>query len=102
MNPPRGEGLQMGELLAGDPPAYPQEALRERTEGAVSVRALIGRDGTVISAEILKGPATLAAPSLAMIRGWRYEPTLLGGQPVEWEEDITLQFRLQNSTTTQK
>jgi TonB family protein len=98
----QGDGLQVGELISGDPPAYPAEALRNRVEGTVSLRAVIGRDGAIASAAVVKGPAVLAEPSLARVLGWRYEPTLLGGQAVEWEEDITVVFRLQDSSEVQK
>ena len=98
----QGEGLQAGELLSGDPPDYPQEALRERVEGTVNLRAVIGRDGRIVSVDVVKGPPVLAAAALAVVRGWRYEPTLLGGQPVEWEEEITVVFHLQNSSTAPK
>jgi protein TonB len=91
----QGEGLQVGEMLSGDAPAYPEEALRDRAEGTVSLRAVIGRDGAITSAEAVNGPEQLAIPALAAVRGWRYEPTMLGGQAVEWEEDITVVFRLQ-------
>ena len=98
----QNEGLQAGELLSGEPPDYPQEALRARVEGTVNLRAVIGRDGRMVSVEVVKGPPVLAAASLAVVRGWRYEPTLLGGEPVEWEEDITVVFHLQNSSAAQK
>jgi TonB family protein len=98
----QGDGLVMGELLSGNPPEYPQEALRARLEGTVSVRAVIGRDGAIADAQIVTGPALLAAASQTAIRAWRYEPTLLGGQAVEWEEDITLVFRLQSASPLHK
>jgi len=95
LSAPQDQGLHMGELLSGEPPVYPRQALRERVEGTVRLRAVIANDGAVASVEVISGPAQLTAASLEAVRGWHYEPTQLGGQAVEWEEDITVVFRLQ-------
>ena len=98
----RRNGLRLGEPLFEHPPTYPRDALQDGVEGTVKVRAVIGRDGSVASAKVEDGPALLAEPSLAAIRGWRYQPTRLGSRAVEWEEDIILVFRLQNSSAPQR
>jgi outer membrane biosynthesis protein TonB len=98
----RHGGLRLGESLIEQRPDYPPDALRKRVEGMVKIHAVIGRDGRVASANVETGPALLAGPSLAAIRGWRYEPSLLGSRAVEWEEEITLVFRLRNASVRRR
>ena len=93
----RHNGLRLGEPLSQPPPAYPPEALRDGVEGTVKLRAVIGRDGSVASVQVEEGPAMLAEPSLAAVRRWRYQSARMGSHTVEWEEDVTLVFHLQNS-----
>jgi protein TonB len=58
-------------------------------------RAVIGTDGEVHSLEVLSGNPILAQAALAAVRQWRYRPTLLSGQPVEVETQITVNFVLE-------
>jgi TonB family protein len=89
-----GGNLQIGQLISIRQPAYPQNAARQRIEGTVKLRAIVGQDGTVRTVELVGGPFELAPAATSAVRNWRYEQTLLDGQPVESEEDITLVFRL--------
>jgi outer membrane biosynthesis protein TonB len=58
----------------------------------------VGRDGSVQSVETTSGPALLGKAAANAVREWRYAQTLLGGQPVETEQDIVVRFRLMNLT----
>ena len=91
-----GTTLQTGHLSARVEPVYPQDAERQGIAGTVKLRILIGRDGTVQSVQVVNGPAGLAPASVNAISQWRYQPTLVGGQPVETEQDITVVFSLSN------
>jgi TonB family protein len=91
-----GNTLQLGELISSNQPAYPVEALQQRIEGTVRLHAVIGQDGTIQSVEPVSGPPLLVSTAMNAVRGWRYKQTLLGGQPIERDEDITLVFRLKN------
>jgi protein TonB len=92
-----GTSLQIGQLISRVTPAYPEDVRRQRIEGTVKLHAIIGKDGAVQNVALLSGPALLAAPAINAILEWRFKPTLLGGQAIETEEDITVVFRLQNS-----
>jgi hypothetical protein len=46
----------------------------------------------------MSGPALLAKAATSAVREWRYSQTLLGGQPVETEQDIVVKFRLENAS----
>lgn len=92
------ESLQIGESILRTGPAYPEEAQRQRVEGTVRLRAIVGKDGAVENVEVMSGPPLLAAAAVSAVRQWRYKPTLLGDQAIEVAEDVTILFRLANAT----
>jgi protein TonB len=63
-------------------------------EGTVVLRAVIGRDGMVRSVEVVTGHPMLAKAAREAVLEWRYQPTLLNGEPVEVETAITVHFVL--------
>jgi protein TonB len=66
-------------------------------EGTVKLRAIVGKDGAVENVTVISGPPLLASAAVATVRQWRYKPTLLGDQPVEVAEDISIVFQLANA-----
>ena len=86
--------IQQALLLVRVDPQYPVLARQIRLEGTVEIRAIISRDGSVRSVEILSGHLLLAQAARDAVLRWRYQPTLLNGQPVEVETLITVHFRL--------
>jgi TonB family protein len=93
---PPGKNLQVGQLVNLVDPLYPPEAEQKHIEGTVRLRATIGVDGSVKDLQPLSGPASLLPAALTAVREWRYNPTLLNGQPIETQEDISVVFRLPN------
>jgi TonB family protein len=93
-SPGVAESLQIGRSISRPAPGYPEEAVREGVEGTVKLRAMVGKDGAVENVEVMSGPAPLASAAADAVRQWRYQPTLLGDQPIEVAEDITIVFRL--------
>jgi len=89
-----GRSLQIGHVLSRVDPAYPEDAKRQGIEGTVKLHVVVGRDGAVLSAAPISGPASLANAATSAVREWRYAQTLLGGQPVETEQDVVIKFRL--------
>ena len=65
-----------------------------RVEGPVVVAATIGRDGKVREVRPIRGNSVLLQAAVAAVRDWRYRPSELNGQPVEFETQITLNFSL--------
>ena len=90
----RDQVVQEALLVNRVVPVYPEIARQMRIEGTVRLQAVIGRDGAVQSLEILSGQPMLAKAAVAAVRGWRYRPTLLRGEPVEVETFITVIFTL--------
>lgn len=91
-----GTKFQIGQLILRVEPEYPEKIRRQRIEGTVKLHAVIGRDGAVQSVALRSGPPLLAPLAMRAIREWQFEQTLLGGQSIETEEDITVVFRLTN------
>jgi TonB family protein len=88
-----GKTLEIGHLISRVEPTYPGEAASQRIEGTVTIHATIGRDGTIQSI-VANGPRLLAESAKKAVLQWRYKPTLLGGQAIEADQDIVLEFRL--------
>src|SRR5437879_4005704 len=92
--PSIGKSLQIGRAISRVEPVYPEDAKRQGIEGTVKLHVVVGGDGSVESVELASGPALLATADTSAIREWRYGQTLLGGQPVETEQDVVVKFRL--------
>jgi protein TonB len=89
------EGVQQARLLRRVTPEYPVLARHAGVEGTVVLRAIIARDGTVREIELLSGHPLLVQAAREAVGQWRYQPTLLNGEPVEVETRITVIFKLQ-------
>jgi protein TonB len=89
-----GRSLQIGRTILRVEPIYPEDAKQQGIEGTVKLHVVVGRDGAVQSVEPISGPALLARAATSAVREWRYAQTLLGGQPVETEQDIVVKFGL--------
>ena len=86
--------VQEARLVYRVEPKYPPVPLRARMEGKVVLRAVIAKDGTIQSLEVVSGHPLFIEASLEAIGRWRYQPTLLHGEPVEVETVITVVFTL--------
>jgi len=73
-------------------PKYPLVAKEEHLGGAVTVEATIAMDGVPHVLRFVGGELRLAEAAMAAISLWRYKPALLGGQPVESQINITVNF----------
>jgi protein TonB len=81
-------------LIYQPKPEYPEIAKMTRTEGAVEFEAVIGKDGTIEELKVLRGHPLLVKAALEAVRRWRYQPTLLNGEPIEVVTEITVNFKL--------
>jgi TonB family protein len=81
-------------ILTQTSPEYPLAARQARVQGSVVVRALIGVDGHVKSANVLSGPPLLRNPAVAAVRRWVYKPATLNGVAIESVTRIELNFTL--------
>lgn len=77
-------------------PAYPAQALRDEMEGTVRLKLLIGAEGTVQYASLLRssGHRLLDQAALAAARTWELEPAQQNGTPVPAWAEVDVPFRL--------
>ena len=89
-----GSQVMAAKLVKKVSPDYPAAAKEQRIEGTVRLEALIARDGTVRELKVIEGDPALAKVAVDAVRQWRYQPTLLGGKPVEVKTNIEVVFTL--------
>jgi TonB family protein len=75
-------------------PVYPDAARQAGVQGLVVLDAVIAPDGTVKRLRPVAGPGLLAQSALDAAQTWRYTPYRSGGQAVEVETTISVDFRL--------
>jgi protein TonB len=75
-------------------PEYPEIARANRVEGIVILETIIGTDGKVAEARVLRSNPLLDQAALAAVRGWEYSPTLLNGKPTAVLMTVTVRFTL--------
>jgi len=80
-------------------PVYPAAAQSERVQGVVIVEAVIGPDGKVQAARVLRSIALLDQAALDAVNQWEFRPTLLNGAPIPVIMTVTVNFRLDGGST---
>jgi protein TonB len=75
-------------------PVYPPIARAAQVEGVVIIEAVLGAEGQVREARILKSVPLLDAAALAAVEQWQFTPTLLNGQAVPVVMTVTVVFSL--------
>jgi TonB family protein len=87
--------VQAAKLLHRLVPSYPREAKEARVEGTVRLSAIVGKEGDVVRLTLLMSPsAELARSAMEAVRQWKYQPTLLNGNPVEIETAVDVNYTL--------
>jgi protein TonB len=90
------ESVIAARLIRRIEPSYPPLAVQIRREGRVELHAIIATDGSIQSLEVLSGDPFFVPSALSAVREWRYQPTLLNGQPVEIDTHITVIYTLKH------
>ncbi len=88
-----GVWVKAPRVISETKPAYPAAARQAGVEGSVVVRMLIDKEGNVVDAKALAGPETLRGAAVDAARQWKYEPSILNGQPVSVQMPVTIPFR---------
>lgn len=76
-------------------PEYPQIAKMARVQGLVRLAAVISKGGTIEDLHLISGPPLLVKAAMDAVSRWRYQPTLLNGEPVDVDTEIDVNFTLQ-------
>jgi protein TonB len=76
-------------------PKYPPTLIKERVEGEVVLYAVIRRDGSVDSIQLVHGiDEQLDANAMSALSQWKFRPALKQGTPVDLEAIVHIPFRL--------
>jgi periplasmic protein TonB len=75
-------------------PEYPSSAKLAGIEGVVIVKYVVGEDGSVRDAKVLKGPPELTEACLAAVRTWRFQPMVVDGAPIAFVKIARFPFRI--------
>jgi len=89
-----GGAVQAAKLVNRVQPMYPPLARQTRISGTVKLHAIIGKSGNVEQLQVVSGHPLLVQAALDAVRQWRYQPTLLNGEPVEVDTEIDVIFSL--------
>jgi len=90
----QGGNVQQAKLINMVRPVYPPLAKQARISGTVRLHAIIAKDGSVVQLEMVSGHPLLVQSALDAVRQWRYQPTLLNGEPVEVDTTVDVVFSL--------
>jgi protein TonB len=75
-------------------PVYPPIAQSARVQGVVIIEAVIGPNGKVQDARVLRSIPLLDQAALDAVKQWEFTPTLLNNVPVPVIMTVTVQFTL--------
>lgn len=90
------EGMQLQYLRAPAPP-YPRDALRDRLQGSVLLRVLVGTDGQPLQVSVEKSSGHRVLDQAArdqVLKRWAFKPALQNGTPVQAYGLVPIDFSL--------
>lgn len=76
------------------PPSYPEIARKSGIQGTILVRVLIGTDGTVKAAEVLRGKEIFHKAALKAVKQYHFSPARQNDRPVPVWMALPIRFRL--------
>jgi periplasmic protein TonB len=89
-----GGQVESARLIFQPKPEYPPLAKMARIQGTVRLEAIISKDGTIQDLKVVSGHPLLVKAALEAVQRWRYQPTLLNGEPVEVVTEVDVNFTL--------
>ena len=90
-----GGGIKPPARVVNVNPVYPPDAKEARVQGVVILEVLIGADGKVEQAKVLRSIPMLDQAAIDAVRQWEFTPTLLNGEPKKVIMTVTVNFTLQ-------
>ncbi len=91
----KGGQMEMPKLVNMVHPAYPPDAKTAGVEGSVVLQVVITSEGAPVGLKVISSPAdNLSQAAMDAVKGWRWEPAKLNGEPVEVVSDVTINFEL--------
>ena len=91
-----GGNVEAAKLITKVQPIYPASAKQRGAQGSVLLHAIVSKDGRPLSMQVLNSQIDpeLARAAVEAVSQWRYQPTLLNGEPVEIDTTIAVNFTL--------
>ncbi len=92
-------GVEMPTVAVQVPPIYPEEARKKGIQGDVHVQILVGKDGLVKEATVIKnetGSKDLEKSALNAVYKWKFDPGKHEGKPVEVNVIVPIKFKLED------
>ena len=91
-----GGNVQAAKVITRVQPVYPENAKAAGAQGSVLLHAIVSKDGMPLSLQVLNSQINpdLARAAVEAVSQWRYQPTLLNGEPVEIDTTIVVNFKL--------
>jgi TonB family protein len=90
-----GGGITPPRRIVNVDPVYPPDARDARVQGVVILEVLIGTDGKVEQAKVLRSIPMLDQAAIDAVRQWEFTPTLLNGEAKKVIMTVTVNFTLQ-------
>lgn len=81
-------------LVYAPPLSYPMMAEMTRTQGKVTVEAVVGKSGRVIRAQVVGGHRLLRGAAVREVYARRYRPYLVNDRPTNVATMVTVDFKL--------
>lgn len=92
-----GGNVQAAKIVEQAEPIYPGAALEAKISGTVVLHAVVDTDGSVKEVSHISGPKELAQSAIDAVQQWKYQTTLLNGEPVEVDTTISVVYQLSDS-----
>jgi len=90
-----GGGIKPPTRVVHVNPVYPPDAKEAKVQGVVILEVLIGTDGKVEQAKILRSIPMLNQAAIDAVRQWEFTPTSVNGEPKKVIMTVTVNFTLQ-------
>lgn len=85
---------ELPEAITKVPPEYPDIARQANVDGTVLMQVLVGKDGKVKDAKVMKSVAMLDAAAKAAVMQWIFKPALSNNKPVAVWVAVPMKFTL--------
>lgn len=80
-------------------PNYTKEAKKDRVQGTILLRLIVGPDGVPFNITVIRGLRDgLNDEAVAAVKRWRFDPGMADGKPVSVQTDVEVNFRLPGET----
>src|SRR5258708_4568704 len=92
-----GGNVEAAKIITKIQLVYPESAKSAGISGTVVLHAVIGMDGRPLALHVMSSQIDpdLARAAVEAVSQWRYQPTLLNGDPIEVDTTIMVNFTLQ-------